>query len=310
VRQHAWWNHLLRLGVALALAAAVRPAAAAPLPAHVDVNVADDVAGCMGLEPTAGQDALDPCCAQCVVQIREVAAFSSSYMTAAMVWRRALLGLSLLGAGAFLGWGYWRSRTLRLRPQWTLAGGLIILVVVAGAGSWAASWATREEGRRLVTADRILRELTRLGLIPTTSQVSHVHCAALIETLAKRGDSKCGGELLTYEGAYSHFDKIDGSYPQLRSEKQRRAEDALRLINGAVRLDVQRQPTSPGEVLRDDELLSAVADARLGWLRYLWFEALLIVAAGAVFTWAVALLVSWLRRDRHLELLRRIAPAG
>ncbi len=308
MRQPPSWFSLIELGLALALAAAIRPATAAPLPAHLDVNVADDVAGCMGLAPGAGQDALDPCCAQCVVQIREVAAFSNSYMTAAMYWRRALLvGLSLLSAGAFLGWGYWRSHTLRLRPHWTIVGGLLILAVVAGTGSWAASWLTREEGRRLVTADRILRELTRLGLVPTTAQGSQVHCATLIETLAKRGDSKCGAELLTYEGAYTHFDKIDSSFPQLRSAKEARVQDALRLINGAVRLDVRRQPTTPGGVLRDDELLSAVADARLGWLRYLWFEALMIVGAGALVTWIVAMLVSWRRRHRHQILLQRIS---
>jgi hypothetical protein len=293
---------LLAMVVTLAL---VSCRATTVLPTSKSDEVMTHMGACIGLRSDSPEASSDDCCARCVAEVSEVATQSSAYMSAALFWRQSLLwGMSLLGGLGCLGLVAFRSHRLRLEPHRSLAGGLLILAIAATVGCLAMGRLTREEGRQLVTADRTLRQLTRLGLIPRSNERSPVHCADLIEQLAPRSGSSCGTQLLSYRGAYVQFEKIDERSPQLKAEKEQRLRDAKYLINDKARLSPDESPTDADAVLRHNELLSEVADSWLWWLRYTWFDWLAIVVVGALLAWLAALLVSLARRHQHLGRLR------
>lgn len=301
MREKALWIPQTCLAAVLFLAV-VPLMAESPLPADRSVDVLGNTRACQGLDKGSDEASLDSCCVQCVAEVREVAALSTTYMSTSFFWRIGLICLSLLGAGCFLAWASIRSHRLHLRPQWTIAGGLLILVATAAVGSLAVTMLTAEDGRKLVTADRTMRQLSGLGLIPDANPQAHWHCAELIAMMTPRGDSTCRNELLTYEGAFDHYDKIIGPHPQIKEELSRRAQDAIRLINGA-QLHTDQNPQTPEVVLRQNEHLAEVADARLWWLRFLWLDAITVVVIGAALTWLVAVSFSAWRRRGHLRAL-------
>jgi hypothetical protein len=281
---------------------AVPLAGETPLPADRSIDVRGNTRACQGLERNSDETLLDGCCVQCVAEIREVAALSTTYTSTARYWRLGLISLSILGAGGFLWLASIRSRRLRLNPLWTISGGLLILILIAALGSLVVTWLTAEDGRKLVTADWTMRQLTALGLIPDSNPQAHIHCAELIAVMTQRSDSTCRNELLSYEGAFDRYDKIVGPLPQMKEELSRRAQDAIRLVNG-VQLRTDQSPRTPGQVLSHNEHLTEVADARLGWLRFLWLDAIAVVLIGAVLAWLVAVSISALRRRSHLKKL-------
>lgn len=223
------------------------------------------------------------------------------YRFAASVIAWVVSVVLILVAGSLLS----KYRFYDLKILLILSVGLAVVVAFLGLrveSFWSSA------ARDLLGADKELRQLTTLGLIPAENNSGGPNCylGRVIEDYGKRREKTGTAKaLMGYPGVFRRFQSLTDSTSNLRGEIEQRAEDLLEFLQGKnATLAANWQPTTPDEALAQNGHLQGAAEEVMGLLRFkywLWISEICLSLLGA---WGFAIGHSARRRKAHKPRLR------
>jgi hypothetical protein len=251
----------------------------------------------------------EDCAGECLKLTAGVVERIRTYFSRTLTTRKIGLAAGIM-IGGFVTWGFVfmaeRRRSLGFRTLlgWRALGALVAFGIAAGVGYNGS----RSVAPGFIAADHDLREMTRLGVIPRSSQIANAHCSIQLEQLTQSTDSPVWPSMKGYRGLFTlfepEFDITPGS-PATRTEISDRVADMVRVLE-TNNVEVALKPrTVSGVFARNAMLREARASwDTIGFLRWWWLPAVIAAFGALLLHWIALWTTTYLERRRIAQIVR------
>ncbi len=255
-----------------------------------------DLMSCASVQDAAATaEEVDACCEACAHLVRHVGDHALPWMRLAYYERAgALLAVGLFSIGSPLGLWALFARIRRLDRALYVGAAVMVPLLWAGLFYALEPLALHRPEVGLIGADLSIRTASGLDLIGASDELT---CAAALGEGADRPGSQCAATLVAYKGLFDDFGPTDPEKGYLGQQLEVRAADAHAFFDRAdSKPSADRFAASARQVLAHNDLLSELADARLGLLAVFGPLLVLVALGGALVAWALAVIQSGRQR--------------